>query len=197
MTGRTCSDCGTPISAQSKSGRCHRDAMAALHADPAYREKRLAGLDRHFAKPGAKEAATSRLRKYQAQMPDADRERRREHGRWLAREVLTPERVAKSHTPEARARSIKGNEEAKLGWCPLDRRDEYRLLVRRKRYSAAEARALIEADLKQIADQQRKRPRTFEDQLAAVAAGAVLVGRVPTSRPAPESTLGGVASGML
>lgn len=197
MSARTCSDCGAEISAQSKTGRCHRDAMIALHANPAYRAKRLAALDRHFAKPGAKEAAGRRLLKYRDEMPEADRERRREHGRWLAAEVLTPELRAKSQTPEARARAIAGNAEAKLGWCPPDRRDEYRLLVRRKRYSAAEARALIEADLKRLADQERKRPRTFEDQLAAVAAGAVLVGRVSTSRPAHHFTLGGVASGML
>ncbi len=39
--------------------------------------------------------------------------------------------------------------------------------------------------------------RTFEEQLAAVRAGAPLVEVRPMRRPDPEGTLGGVGSSML
>jgi hypothetical protein len=43
----------------------------------------------------------------------------------------------------------------------------------------------------------RQRPRTFEEQLAAVRAGAHLVEVRPLRRPDPDMTLGGVPSGLL
>ncbi len=147
MTTRTCSDCPSPITRQSRTGRCHGCAVRRMHVDPEYQAKRLAGLRRHFDTPGARAAAGARLTAHRAQMSDAERERRREHGRWLIREVLTPERVAKSQTADARARSGLGNIEAKLGWCPVALRGAYRTLIRSKKLSAAEARAIIEAEI--------------------------------------------------
>ena len=190
---RTCTDCGVAISRQSRTGRCHRHAMRALHADPAYQANRRSGLARHFADPAARSAAGARLRMHNANMSVAEIERRREHGRWLAREILTPERRAKAQTPEARERSAAKCVERRLGWCPPDRRDQYRDLVRCKRYSAAEARAMIEADIAL----ELARATPFERQLAAVRAGATLVRKAPMPSRCYDVTLGGIASGSL
>lgn len=44
---------------------------------------------------------------------------------------------------------------------------------------------------------EARRPKSFEEQLAAVAAGAALVEKVALRRPDPTMTLGGVATGAL
>jgi hypothetical protein len=120
-----------------------------MHADPDYQARRRAGLDAYFAQPGIRALHGARLRAgyvaFAANNP-AERERRREHGRWLVREVLTPERVARSQSPEARAKAIAGYVETVMGWCPPALRPDYHRLVRQN-IPAAEARRIIEADI--------------------------------------------------
>lgn len=144
---RSC-PCGAPITSQSKTGRCRPCANRAMHADPAYQAKRLAGLARHFDKPGARRAAGDRLRDFRATMSEAEQERRREHGRWLVREYLSRAEIrAKALSPEGRAKAVTGNLRAKLGWLPVELRPLYDHLIRSKKLTAGEARAVIEADL--------------------------------------------------
>src|SRR5689334_23831644 len=59
---RTCSDCGTGISAQSVKGRCRRCAIAAMNADPAYCARR-AEANRRKAQDPAYRAKLLRDRK--------------------------------------------------------------------------------------------------------------------------------------
>lgn len=179
--------CGKAIGRRSKTGLC-----------------RSCGMRRALAHPGAHHRLVERNRRNAAAMTDAERERRREHGRWLVREKIKQDDWARSQTPEVRARVGRANTERTLGWCPAAKRDEYRQLRISLRYSAAEARAIIEADLavaraKEAAEtaQTSKRPPTLEEQLARLAAGARLVPNIPLRKPDPAGTLGGVASGML
>jgi hypothetical protein len=170
-----------------------------MHTDPAFNAKRLAGLRAYHDTPEAKRTLAASLARFRANMTEEQRERLREHGRWLAREVLTPEVLARSRSPEARAKGGAKYTENRLGWCPPEMRDEYRHLMRSKRYSAAEARAIIEASIPTpaAAAPAPRRPMSFEEQLAAVAAGAALIPTFHPSRAAPEMTLGGVASGLF
>lgn len=179
-----CCPCGTPIGPRSRTGLCRSCGCRKAFADPVFRAARA-----------------QKQRQSLAGMSDDERERRREQGRRLTREVLTGERWAKSQTREVRQDVGRQNTERTLGWCPPDRRDEYRRLRKSLRYSAAEARAIIEADLAAHAPAvdrvAPKLPRTFEEQLAAVRAGARLIEVAPLRRAAPDMTLGGVATGLL
>lgn len=144
----TCAQCGASISGQSKSGLCHPHAMARLHADPGYREKLHAAQRIADARPEVKRKRAANLAAFRATMSEAEQERRREHGRLLARTYLSDPAVrARAHSPASRAAAVAGNIRAKLGWCPAELRPLYDQLIRSKRFPAAEARRIIEGEL--------------------------------------------------
>ena len=161
MSARTCSDCGSPITRQSKTGRCRPCATARLHADPEYRARLAAGQQAYFGQPGVREERTRRLlegaERYRADATPEQRARLSEHGRYLVREYLSrPDVYARSQAPEARARAIGAYVERRMGWCPLDLRPRYAALIRSKRIPAAEARRLIEAEIPGTAEYARR-----------------------------------------
>lgn len=87
-------------------------------------------------------------------------------------------------------------------WLPPGKATTYRRLTHE--YGIEEAKHLILAEVdaeKRAAAEaraaERARPKTFEEQLAAVAAGRGLVPALRLSRPDPAMTLGGVATGAL
>lgn len=84
-------------------------------------------------------------------------------------------------------------------WLPRDKFYRYRELSAEHGPQQAKSLLLAEISAEQQADRERRarRPRTFEEQLAAVAAGARLTNRLNLTRPAPDMTLGGVATGAL
>lgn len=152
MSGRTCSLCGARITRMSRSGLCRPHANARMHADPAYRARRAAGLAAHFAKPGIREAwgkhLQAGLRAYRETMTDEQRQRASDHGRRLIRDYLSqPEIIARALSPEARRKAVAAYVETVMGWCPIPLRLEYSDLVYRKGYSAAEAREIIEQQI--------------------------------------------------
>jgi hypothetical protein len=147
----TCSDCASPITRMAKTGRCRPCASRRMHADPAYQAKRMGGLQRFFDQPGAREERSrilhAGLKNWRANMTPEQKRRATEHGKWLIQRYLSrPEIHARSQTPEARARAVAAYVEKRLGWCPVDRRDEYRALIR-NHVPAAEARRIIEAEI--------------------------------------------------
>ncbi len=56
---------------------------------------------------------------------------------------------------------------------------------------------LLKAEMAATRAAERARPRSFEEQLAAVRAGAGLVDKIALRRPDPTMTLGGIASAAL
>jgi hypothetical protein len=161
MTARACSQCGAKITRLSKSGLCRPHAIAQMHADPAYRARRMAGLAAHFAKPGVREAwgrhLAAGLAVHRETMSDDERQRRREHGEMLIRKYLSrPDIRARALAPDARAKAVAGYVERRMGWCPADLREQYRDLVIRKKYTAAEARAIIEQQIPGTAEHARR-----------------------------------------
>jgi hypothetical protein len=71
------------------------------------------------------------------------------HGRMLAQLLRTPEMVAR--TKAAKHKIGPAVSEARMGWCPQQFRDEYRILVHSKRMRGADARQLIETKVANVA----------------------------------------------
>lgn len=181
-------ECGNAISPRSTTGRCRSCGRKA--ADTPEVRARIAASNR----------ATL------ANMSEGERERRRQHARWMRENHLTRDAWEKSQRPEVRASVGRQNTERRIGWCPPERREEYFRLQANKRMTAAEARECIEADIASaelagvalaVAPARPPRFRTFEDQLEAVRRGANLVEIATLRRPDPSMTLGGVATGAL
>lgn len=80
-------------------------------------------------------------------------------------------------------------------WLPVGMITRHRELVRE--VGPVEAKAQIKAELAAARKAERARPKTFEEQLAAVRNGARLVQRFTPRRADPAGTLGGVATGMI
>lgn len=142
MTQRSCSDCPAPISRNAK-GRCRKCAAVYVNSDPEIQRRRAEGHAAKFADPVFRAEQAARL-KANASTQRAV-ELRRERGKVQARDVLfRPDVRASAMRPEARAQAGRSVSERVLGWCPPDRRDEYRAMVRSKQATAAEARRMIE-----------------------------------------------------
>jgi hypothetical protein len=174
MTQRTCSDCPAPISRSSR-GRCRPCAAAYVNGCPEIARRRRAALAAKFADPSFRAEQAARLA-VSASTPRAIR-LRRERGKEQAREVLfRPDVRAHTMRPEARARAGRSVSERALGWCPVARREEYRHLVRDKRIPAAEARAIILAELPGSVEHARRQIANRE-----------LVGRLRHERQVEEA----------
>ncbi len=144
---RVCRDCGGPVSRQSK-GRCKPCQIAYMQSDPEIAERRRAAIKRHCAQPEVKSARALRLRNYLQNMPESDREKRREHGRRQYRDCLSrPDVVAKTLAPEVRRRAGRARTDTVLAWCPPELRETYRELIRRNGLSASDARAALEPSI--------------------------------------------------
>jgi predicted DNA-binding protein (UPF0251 family) len=122
------------------------------------------------------------------------------------RDELNEERAAQGRQPIAanQWRTAEGLKAAKAAEWLNGPRDfiRFRALIVELGYDAA-----IPAMKREIHDREdaaraaqeaeRKRPKTFEEQLAAVRAGAAIAIRQPIRKADPAFTLGGVASGAL
>lgn len=162
-----CSDCPSPISRGSKTGRCNPCALRHRNADPVFQAKRIAAIRKSYREPAKRAAAAKRIYAFhQAARRDPAKRERLDRNIWIARERLTdPAVLAKMES--RRAHAGRKRTETCLAWCPPELRDEYRHLVRSKRLPAAEAKATILATL-----------TPFERQMWAVRNGAGLVSRV-------------------
>lgn len=137
--------CGTALGAKNQSGLCRSCVAKRINADPEASARRKAGMRRYYDELGGREAAGARIAEWNRNMPPEERERRRVRGVQQYHNILnTPEIRARSSGPDARRRARLAQEETLLGWCPPDRRDEYRRLIRSRQASAAEARRMIE-----------------------------------------------------
>ncbi len=171
----TCSDCPSPISVQSKTGRCRKCALAATNANPDVQHRKAEANRRKSRDPQWRAGATARLVRAgrRARTDPAFVEVLREAGR---------RNLVKAYTPEARAKWYAAKPEAGrkktaryFAWCPPDRIEEYRFLTRKKHIAAAEAKRMILETL-----------TPFERQMQRVREGANIV----TVRPVPKSTHG-------
>jgi len=196
---RTC-PCGAPIGPKNVSGTCRPCTAARIFNDPVNRARNREKVAATIRSPAGR-ALKSQI----ALQRHADR---RDDPAWQA--ILSASgkrlRAAYDADPEAQARRKAGASaalhayaERRMGWCPEERRDEYRRL--RKALGAAKARASIEEDMRRKAAAQPRAPgaprMSFAEQQARVAAGAGLVAKVQVRRPDPTMTLGGVASAAL
>ncbi len=143
---RICIDCPKELGRGNKSGRCRSCSAKAINRDPVASAKRVAAFRAKFQDEAFLEEHRERLARM-GRLPHVVAIRR-ELGKAIYRERIgSPEARARNASPQARAKAIASREETVLGWCPPERRQEYRDLVRCKGLKAAEARAIIEAEI--------------------------------------------------
>jgi hypothetical protein len=142
--------CTTAISKTSK-GRCKPCALKRLHSDPAIKARCAVARAAYHARPEVKEANRARMADFMVNMPEAERERRREHGRkMIATKLHTPESQAKAlaarSVPEVKARRSLSMARTQMPWLPEHLVQAYRDLTR-SGVSPADARAALEPEI--------------------------------------------------
>ncbi|APL94118.1 hypothetical protein [Sphingobium indicum] len=137
-------DCTHPRSRGAK--RCKSCSAKHMATDPEIQRRRREGIRRHCAKPGTILAKRETLRRTMEKVraTPEHQEMLREHGKRLARDVLTrPDVVAKTLSPETNAKRAASLSATRLRDIPHAMRDEYRVLTESKRIPAAEAKQII------------------------------------------------------
>lgn len=182
---RTCSDCPSPITKASKTGRCRPCAGRHNHRDSAFVARLHAASAEGKRTPEARaKAKASGLRR------EAER---KDDPAWRAYKVATGKQLRAMYDacPKAQAanlakRTLVGekNRARVLGWLPDRLRPQYEYL--RTILGAAEAKRITMTEL-----------TPFERQMARIRAGAQLLAAPDFRTGGPEFTLGGIATGML
>jgi hypothetical protein len=141
---RTCSDCPSPISTRSK-GRCRSCTTRQSHSDPAYQAHRIARLKEATNTPEIRAARSELAKRFHAERALSPEwaERRRALGFALGDRIRRDPKVQASVKRGHVSAAMKRHEN-RLGWCPVERLDEYRKL--RRKVGAVEARRIIEAE---------------------------------------------------
>ena len=184
-----CSDCGTGITSQSKTGLCIPCGNRKRWADPEFRAKRAAGIKKKFADPlyMAKVRANSRQIGLKYAKDEELQERRRAYGRYAYATFLSKPEVREKNRQAVRERSAKTQRAKRMAWCPEKYWDDYRHLRKSKKLTAAEARQVILASI--AAEKENERARIarlspFERQELALKRGGQLIANdlAPTER---------------
>jgi hypothetical protein len=151
---RVCVDCPSPISRRNASGRCRPCCARYNNANPEIVARRNAAIRERFADPAVRHAVAEGIRARNRNLPAAEMERRREHGRYLAANVLNrPEVRAANAAPDVRKRAGQARTATVLPWCPKDKLDAYRRL-QRIGIRAAEAKRMILEEVRADARRQ-------------------------------------------
>ncbi len=115
-----------------------------MAADPAWRAAQREGARAKFADPAHRAKHRAVLLERNQNRTPAMIEAQREHGRRVAREVLSrPELRAIVDDPAMKAANGRKRTATTLAWCPPEYRDTYRQLKASQRLRAAVARRLI------------------------------------------------------
>ena len=157
--------------------------------------KSRANMRRRMADPTIKAETLKRCHDGLCKKMAADPQMRAEmveRGRALGKSL-----VGHQHMPAngvARRKAVESRLRTMLGWCPPEYLPLYRHLVYSKRMRAADARAIVQQQIKD--DQAKMSP--FDKQLQRVRRGeATIVRKFTPDIGTGPYTLGGVASGML
>lgn len=151
------------------SGHCRPCAAASIMLNPANRERQKAGLREFFGDPerSAKHiaAACRNVEEYRSRPGVAEHLRERMKGVHVLSQ--TPE-VQEKLRASAAARGRKRTATV-LPWCPPEYLDDYRVMVRKSGYTAQEARAIIEQQMRDRDPfaQARRAIATFNDNQRA------------------------------
>lgn len=152
---RHCCDCGTEISRSAK-GRCRPCGAAYVNGSAEIKARRADAIRAKFRDPNhaAKMRVVARENGKKASQDPLHRQWLKANGKRLYRDILSRPDIREKNIAAIRANSHKITEHF-LGWCPPEWRDEYRYLIRTKRMLAAEAKAVILAQI--TAERERAR----------------------------------------
>lgn len=154
---RFCSACPSPICAPNKSGLCRKCSNAKTNSDPEIRARRAKTCAALYDDPAYATRHREAVAKGVRALGPAHIEKLRQSGRTVGTANLTsPEVQERTHSPECREVRRLARIETMLGWCPPERRDEYRHLVYFKRLSSAEARRIIESEIPGTVEHARR-----------------------------------------
>jgi len=165
-----CKTCGCALGPRNKSGYCRPHIAARNAADPVWRAKQADGVRRKLSHDPVyldQKRAAARALSADPDIVERRTRRFRQDKVWEAghRAALDP---------EVRARAGRSISERRLGWCPVHLRAEYTDLIRRKRFTAAEARAMIE-DQNELDMARWRRSIGVADEKAEIATLAAAV----------------------
>jgi uncharacterized Zn finger protein (UPF0148 family) len=138
---KTCAKCDTVLFRKNKTGLCRAHWVEHTRT-PEWRE-RVSRTQRRilFERPELK-IKRQEVGRRMAQLP-ATVEARKRTGQIARERGYWKDGMAAANTPENRLRAARTCSERRLGWCPPELRDEYRLLITRHKVKAAEAREII------------------------------------------------------
>lgn len=137
MSDRTCAACHGKISTQNKSGFCRACVLARVNSDPEIKARRAKTTAAILASPEGRAKLRAGMARYIANMPESDRERRRQQGkRNLAIALHSPEARARANSPEVRKLASERRYETMMAWCPPEWRAKYHEFIRKGRKKA-------------------------------------------------------------
>jgi hypothetical protein len=169
-------DCGTRVSDQSKTGRCLRCNLRLMAKDPEITKRRADALRKRLAEDPVerqRRALQMKLNRRNAVNNPVACERILAAALRNLPKAWTPESVAKRVA--AIPIAAKKLSDRKLSWCPPEKRDHYRWLVRYRHVKAADAREIVLAEVR--AELAALSP--FERQMRALQNGARLIANDP------------------
>lgn len=137
MTAASCSDCGVSLKPNPRrlGTRCKPCNARVIATSPTHRAAVSRAMSRRWNNPNE---AARLARAISAGITPEERERRRARGT-----ICCNARAAAAGT-EARLKAGRTLSQTRLGWLPVEYRDEYFRLRSNHKYSAADARRIIE-----------------------------------------------------
>lgn len=157
--------CSAPIGPANKSGLCRPCGLAKRNADPEFQARRAE------ASRAASAKRTPESRSRASKAASVKRLANPEYRAWLTEHLRSIAPLA--HAPELKASRAKKLSVAvsdyRLPWCPRELRPLYRQLTRSKGLTPAEAREIVETEMRRPV--AAPPPLTFEERLAKVASG--------------------------
>lgn len=135
---RLCTGCSGPITKKAKTGFCKACWSKKSNTDPVLIAKRRETRNRTLkADPTLRKRISEALKAACQRPEEIERRRNAPHLKELWRKGLA------GITPEVLARRGQTISAARMAWCPVELRDEYKRLMRVYNYRAGEARAMI------------------------------------------------------
>lgn len=154
-----CRQCPNELGEKNRSGLCRRCVTARSNADPVTIAKRAAAIKARFANPAYREAQAERMRRYNADLPDAVRASRRKHGKANVDKLAEASRAM---SKELRAENGRKRSATVLAWCPEEWRQTYRAIKTRGRSAPAAKKIVLDLIAGRPAPTKWARQRSVE-----------------------------------
>jgi hypothetical protein len=193
----TCSACPSPIGPKNRSGLCRSCVARRMTQDPEINARRAVSHLAACRSPEWRQRSSKRLKAFFEGNETARQERRERGIRDYHKTIGSEKARSANQVPEVVARRSNAARETRLGWCPVEYRQDYLDLLRKKHIKAIDAKRMILAEIaaKKVPEAPALPMLTsFERAMELVRNGADIIEVRPFNRRAdPTYTLGGVS----